>query len=182
MKVRERTPTTTQVLGVTTGSSSSTLTSTVFSVSLTQSSFSSEDGSLWPHSGESCILSSSSQQREDKLEELRGLVLCRPGGREGYKYVYIGRRSTSGGTSVVPQPQSWRRCRSSPSILAKFNSQHNQHAVGGGKVKGLEADSAAMSCSWPTALLPHGSCTLGVDWSCTWQWMLGLRGSTEGLH
>ena len=51
------TPTTTHVLGVTTGSSSSTLISGCFSVSLIYSALSSEDGPLWPGSVESCMLS-----------------------------------------------------------------------------------------------------------------------------
>lgn len=51
------TPTTTHVLGVTTGSSSSTLISGCFSVSLTYSALSSEDGSLWPNSVEPSMVS-----------------------------------------------------------------------------------------------------------------------------
>jgi hypothetical protein len=62
-------PTTTYVLGVTTGFSSSTLISVCFSVSLTYSSLSSEGGSLWSGSVESCMVSS-----KEKCKEMGGSV------------------------------------------------------------------------------------------------------------
>ena len=77
---------------------------------------------------------------------MRGLVLRRPGGRERYKYVHILAGDRRAAAPVLRLNHNRGDGAEAPQLPSQIQQPtHSTRGVGGGKVKGLEADSAALS-------------------------------------